>query len=138
MGVVLDTSLLIAAERHALRLEPLLDSLGDEPVAITAITASELLHGCHRARDTRIRLRRAAFVEALLESLPVLPFALVDARRHAELWADLVANGATIGPHDLQIGATALARGYAVATLNSRDFERLPGVRLVPIEPFLI
>lgn len=137
MGVVLDTSLLIAAERGTLRFEALLTSLGDEPVGIAAITASELLHGCHRATDAAVRVRRAAFVDAVLDAVPVLPFGLAEARRHAELWADLARSGKVIGPHDLLIGATALARGDALATLNQREFCRVPGLRLIAIETFL-
>lgn len=136
MGVVLDTSLLIAAERGAVRLEPLLESLGEEVVAIAAITASELLHGCHRARSAAVRARRAAFVDAVLDALPVLPFGLPEARRHAQLWADLMQAGQVIGPHDLLIAATALAQGHALVTTNEREFGRVPGLRLVPAEPF--
>jgi tRNA(fMet)-specific endonuclease VapC len=135
--VILDTSLLIAAERGTLRFESLLESVGDEPVAIAAITASELLHGCHRARDPAVRIRRAAFVDAVLEAVPVVPFGLAEARRHAELWANLANRGSVIGPHDLLVGATALARGDALATLNQREFRRVAGLRLVQVEMFL-
>src|SRR5512146_662910 len=103
MGIVLDTSILIAAARRALRFEALLESLGDEPVAISAITASELLHGCHRATSAGVRARRSAFVEALLDAIPVLPFGLGEARLHAEIWAELARQGTVIGPHDLLI-----------------------------------
>lgn len=133
MAVILDTSVLIAAEREAIRLVPFLESLGEEPVGIAAITASELLHGCHRASSPGIRSRRFAFVEALLDTLPVFPFGLAEARRHAELWADLVRVGRVIGPHDLQIGATALMRGAAVATLNRREFRRIAGLRVLGV-----
>lgn len=136
MGVVLDTSILIAAERGQLRFQSLLESLGDEPIGLAAITASELLHGCHRAPDPGTRARRAAFVEALIAMIPVVPFGLPEARRHAELWAELARAGGPIGPHDLLIGTTALARGHAVATLNQREFSRIPGIRLVSIEKF--
>jgi len=111
--------------------------LGDEAVAITAITASELLHGCHRAKDAGVRARRSAFVEALLEAIPVLPFGLAEARRHAELWAELLRRGAMIGPHDLQIGATALAQGLGLVTLNQREFGRVPGLRVVRLDRFV-
>ncbi len=137
MGVVLDTSVLVAAERGAVRFDSLLESLGEEPVAITAITASELLHGCHRAEAAGVRARRAAFVDAVLEAVPVLPFGLAEARRHAEVWAELARTGAMIGAHDLLIAATALAQGHALVTTNRREFDRVPGLRLVPIEPFL-
>lgn len=137
MGVVLDTSILVAAECRALRFEALLESLGDEPVAISAVTASELLHGCHRASNAGIRARRSAFVEALLEALPVLPFGLAEARLHAQIWAELARRGAVIGPHDLFIAASAMARGYLVASLNQREFARVAGLQLVAIDSFL-
>lgn len=136
MGLVLDTSILIAAEKGGLRFEPWLEQAGAEPVGIAAITASELLHGCHRARSAAVRSRRSAFVEALLELLPILPFGLVEARRHAELWAELTRAGTPVGPHDMLVGATALARGDAIATLNVREFSRIPGVRLASLDRY--
>jgi len=137
VGVVLDTSVLVAAERGAVRFEALLESLGEESVAVAAITASELLHGCHRASDPGVRARRAAFVDGLLDALPVLPFGLPEARRHAELWAELARTGSVIGPHDLLIAATALAHGHALVTFNQREFSRAPGLRLVATERYL-
>ena len=136
MGVILDTSVLVAAERRALRFEEMLKSLGDEPVGMAAITVAELLHGCHRAGDAGTRARRSAFVEGLLEAIPVLPYGVAEARRHAELWADLARRRVPIGPHDLLVGATALARGYALATLNRRAFARVRGLRLEPTARF--
>jgi predicted nucleic acid-binding protein len=135
--VILDTSVLVAAERGAVRLEPLLESLGEEPVAIAAITAAELLHGCHRAADPGVRARRFAFVEALLDLIPVRPFGLAEARRHAELWAHLAREGTMIGPHDLLIGATALAQGHLLATLNRKEFSRVAGLHLVALDRFI-
>lgn len=135
--MILDTSVLVAAERGTVRLEPFLESLGEVQVAITAITAAELLHGCHRASDPGVRARRFAFVEALLDLMPVLPFGLAEARRHAELWAHLVHEGTMIGPHDLLIGATALAQGHQLATLNRKDFSRVAGLGLVALDPFV-
>lgn len=134
--MILDTSVLIAAERGRLRLEALLLSLGDEPVRIAAITASELLHGCHRAADPGVRARRFAFVDSLLELIPVLPFGLAEARRHAELWAHVAKEGTILGPHDLLIGATALAQGHTLATLNTAEFSYVAGLRLADIGRF--
>jgi tRNA(fMet)-specific endonuclease VapC len=128
VGVVLDTSILVAAERAAGHFARFLESLDDEPLGIAAITVSELLHGCLRARDAAVRARRGAFFDAVLDAIPVLPFGLPEARRHAELWAELMRRGRVIGPHDLLVAATALAHGHALATLNRREFARVPGL----------
>jgi tRNA(fMet)-specific endonuclease VapC len=104
---------------------------GDEPIAIAAVTASELLHGVHRAVEPSQRSRREAFVERLLEALPVLPFDLVVARAHARLSAQLAMTGVTVGSHDLLIAATAVAVGYDVATRDERSFPRIPGLNVL-------
>ena len=131
MGTLIDSSILIAAERRTLDLDSIMATHGEEPVGIAAITASELLHGVHRAATAAQRRRREAFVERLLDVLPVFPFDLVTARLHASLWASLAAQGASIAPHDLLIGATALAVGFRVATRDGRSFGRIPGLEVV-------
>lgn len=130
MGTVLDTSVLIQAERPGLAL----DLPSDDEVGIAAITASELLHRVHRADPSRAP-QREAFVEHLLRTLDILPFDLATARVHAQLWANLAQAGTTLGPHDLQIAATALAHGWAIATRNVREFSRVPGLSLRSPEP---
>ena len=129
--MILDTSLLIDADREKVRVASFLESFGDEEVSIAAITASELLHGCYRAKDAGIRARRFAFVEAMLELVPIAAFGLAEARRHAELWAELARRGKMIGPHDLLIAATALGRGERLATLNAAEFKQVPGLQLI-------
>lgn len=138
MGVIIDTSVFIAGERGTMQFPEFLKALGAEPVAMAAVTASELLLGYHRASDAGTRARRAAFVEALIEAMPVLPFGLPEARRHAELWDQLLRSGTMIGPHDLLIGATALAQGYSLATLNHREFAHVSGLRLIPLDAYLM
>ncbi|HEX6807608.1 MAG TPA: PIN domain-containing protein [Gemmatimonadaceae bacterium] len=137
MGLILDTSVIVAGERGTIRIAAMLESLGDEPIAIAAITASELLHGARRGADAGVRARRAAFAEAVLELVPVLAFGVPEARRHAQLWAELLATGAVIGPHALLVSATALARGYGVATMSEREFARVAGLRVLPVAPYL-
>lgn len=131
---MLDSSVLIAAERSEFRLAEFLHDLGSEPAAISAVTASELLHGYHRATEAGVRARRAAFVEGVLDLFPVLSFGLAEARRHAELWATLVETGQIIGPHDLMIAATALTHGMTLVTLNQHEFARVSGLRLASVQ----
>ena len=128
--IVLDSSVLIAAERGQLDLASLLAPAYAEEVAIAAVTASELLYGVFRASGPARRARREAFVERALAVLPVLPFDLTAARVHARVWASLASKGVTVGAHDLLIAATALAHGAAVLTRDERGFRRIPGLPL--------
>ncbi len=131
MGTFLDSSVLIRLERS----ESTLALSDDEEVAIATITASELLHGVHRADPLR-RAQREAFVEHVLRVLPVHPFGLESARVHARLWADMAAAGRLIAPHDLLLAATAVALGWSVATYNASEFTRVPGLVVhAPMEP---
>ena len=142
MGTLIDSSVFIAVERSATRasrranpttraLDAIVDSVADdEEIGIATITASELLHGVERAAP-QVRARRTAFVEAVLAAVPSVPFDLAAARIHASLWAALLARHEPIGPHDLIIAATALAIGWSVATLNHREFARVPGLDVV-------
>lgn len=109
------------------------DQLGvDDEVAIAAITASELLHGVHRASEEH-RVRREAFVAAVLDAFPVLSFDLLVARVHARLWADLASSGTGVGAHDRIVAATAMAVGWRVGTANIRHFGRIAGLDTRPI-----
>jgi tRNA(fMet)-specific endonuclease VapC len=125
MAVVIDSSVLIALERQP---KAPLPAVADEPSAIAAVTASELLHGVHRAESARRRERRERFVEAVLDAVRVLPFDLNVARLHARLWSDLSREGQLIGAHDLQIAATALFHGMPLLTANVREFRRVGGL----------
>lgn len=126
MGFLIDSSVLIALERESLSLRGLQAALSGETFALSAITASELLHGVHRAVDPEIRTKRSRFVEHLLGGMPVIPFGLESARVHALLWAALQSQGQMIGAHDLLIAATARAIDFGVVTLNDREFRRIP------------
>jgi tRNA(fMet)-specific endonuclease VapC len=130
MATLIDSSVLIAAERGQLNLDDISARYAEEDVAISAVTASELLHGLYRARTAAQRHRRQAFVEGLLAQLPVIPFDLTVARVHASLWADLSHRGVMIGERDLMIGATAIANDYSIATRDERSFPKIPGLEV--------
>ena len=144
MGTVLDSTCFIDFERavrglpaaHAMAevAQRLQRQLGEaEDVAIAAITASELLHGVHRATQQH-RARREAFVEAVLAAFPTLPCDLLVARTHARLWAGLAASGTEVGAHDRLVAATALSTGWRVGTANVRHFGRIPGLDTVALQ----
>ncbi len=143
MGTLLDTTVFIDLERAvrrlssnaamaevSRRLEKQLDD--EEEVGIAAITASELLHGVHRA-SPEYRMRREAFVEGVLAAFPPLAFDLLAARVHAQLWAGLASSGTDVGAHDRLVAATAIAAGWRVGTANVRHFARIPGLETLAI-----
>lgn len=130
MGTLIDSSVLIPAERGTLDFERLIEQSGDEEVAIAAITASELLHGIHRLKSGVRQARAERFVEDVLARLPVLSFDLAAARVHARLGSELRAKGTEVGAHDLIIAATAVAIDFAVATRDLRSFPRITGLVL--------
>ena len=130
MGVILDTSVLIEAERREFEIDKFTENRGDEIFGLSVITAAELLHGVHRADSTKRRLKRSAYVEKVIELFPVYVFDISTARIYSELWSDLSSRGIQIGAHDLIIGSTALSLGFSVATFNLRHFERIEGLKV--------
>jgi tRNA(fMet)-specific endonuclease VapC len=143
MGTILDTTVFVEFERAtrgapaeramqtvSRRLEQHLGA--GEEVAIASITASELLHGVHRASEEH-RPRREAFVEAVLAAFPSLPFDLLAARAHARLWAGLASTGTDVGAHDRIVAATAVSIGWLIGSANTRHFARIPGLNVTSI-----
>lgn len=123
--LILDTTILIAAERSTTAIDQVVADADD--VAIAAITAAELLVGVQLARGLHAEARRA-FVESVLTSVPVEPYDLAVARIHAALLAHTHRSGRPRGAHDLLIAATALRHARIVVTADAGGFSDLPGL----------
>lgn len=134
MGIIFDSSVLIALERGAHGLEKLAAGREREPFGISVVTVSELLHGVHRADSEKRRLTRGAFVEKIIQTFPLYPFDLGAARIYAKLWANLAKKGVPIGAHDLMIASTAIALGFSVVTADG-DYGK---IREVSVEKFVL
>jgi len=85
VAVLIDASILIEAERGRLVLEQHVAQRQEEEFFLSVITVSELLHGVHRAVQSEVRTKRAAFVEAILERFPLLSVDVATARTHAQV-----------------------------------------------------
>jgi len=130
VATLIDSSVVIEAQRGRLDLNEVAVRSSDAMLAISAIGASELLVGLQRMRDGGKKARAEAFVEAVLADLPIVAFDLLCARAHSALSAELRRRGAMVGAHDLLIAATAVARGYSVATSDERSFPKIPGLKV--------
>lgn len=128
MGILIDTSVLIDAERGRIDLAPHLAARAGQQVFLSVITVSEILYGAHRAKDAALRTRRLALSESLLAQFKVLQVDVAVARLHAQVKAALALCGTPVGPHDLWLAATCLLHGLTMVTASLREFQRVPGL----------
>jgi tRNA(fMet)-specific endonuclease VapC len=132
MGVILDSSVVIDAERHGETVQRLIQRVvnvaGDQEAALSAIGLTELVHGLHRTNTPELRLRSQAFLDELLDDLAVYPYTKETALLAGKLDAEQRSRGVVVPFADLLIGATALSLGFSVLTANPRHFQQVPGL----------
>jgi len=127
VGLVLDSSAAVAAERQGKYARQLLEDIvfqtGDDEIAISVVTLLELAHGISRA-DTP---------DEIMTVLPVQPVTAPVALRAGKIDGQYQAQGVRIPLSDLLIGVTALELGYRVGTANVRHFRLIPGLSVVEL-----
>ncbi len=137
MGLILDTSILIAGERRGETVQQVIKRvhtvLGEAEAALSTVTIIELTHGIYRARTEADRELRRKFCEELCQDMIVHPVSLEIAQLAGKIEGEQAARGIAIAFEDLVIGATALHLGFDVATLNLRHFKLIPGLKPVTL-----
>ena len=135
MGLVLDSGVLIAAERGARPVSELLASLAHDheetEIVLSSITVIELEHGFHRATTPEMARKRRDYLDTVFAGIPIEPFTRDMAQTAAKIDAEARQAGRTIPFADLLIGVTALCFGYAVGTLNLRHFQMIPNLTVI-------
>lgn len=111
MGLVVDTSALIAFERADSTFERLLEEHGDEVIALPAIVLAEFLVGVHLLGGGPTADRKRSGIDQLLARVPLVEFGWENAERWADLVAELRGHGELIQANDVQVAATALHWG---------------------------
>jgi tRNA(fMet)-specific endonuclease VapC len=134
--LLLDTNILTAMYSGNAKVLAALDRSEDPDVATTIINKVELLKGrmdfLLKAESGVEILRAQAWfqeTERLLQEIPVITF---DSQA-AELFDQLSQRSALrkIGRADLLIGTIALVNRATIVTRNLKDFQRIPGLKLV-------
>ena len=127
MRFMLDTNLCLYAIKHrppeviaALRAH---ESAG---LGLSSITVAELYFGVAKSGSAR----NLSALEQFLAPLELADFDRSAAAAYGPLRAALEAAGTSIGPLDTQIAAHALALGATLVSNNTREFARVPGLRL--------
>ena len=120
LGIVLDSSVLIAAERRKLKPEQAIETvqkvLGEIPIVLCSLTIAEIGHGIYRANTPETRGRRRRFLDELKATVPIHPVTDATAEIIARIGGEQAAKGANLPLGDLIIGACALELGYAIGT----------------------
>jgi tRNA(fMet)-specific endonuclease VapC len=105
------------------RLEAI--EVGD--VCVSAITKSELMYGVEvsprRAKDQRA-------LDIFLQHISVQDYPSDAAIDYAEIRAFLKVRGTIIGANDMFIAAHARCLGLTLVTNNTREFGRVPGLKI--------
>jgi len=134
MGLILDSTYLIAAERQGKSVLNILEQVeatfGAVDVGISVVAVAELMHGAYRAQDESRKQRRLRFLDRLCAEIPVYPVTLEIARAMGRMEGELAARGVSVSFEDLAIGVTALSLGFDVATANVRYFRSIPGLKV--------
>tara|TARA_B100001248_G_C27386378_1_gene459883 strand:- start:1132 stop:1536 length:405 start_codon:yes stop_codon:yes gene_type:complete len=134
VGLVLDTSVLIEAERGKLSLSSLLrKTFTKESIYISSISVSELYLGALLSQKS-FKEQRTTSIEIMISSLIILDFDSKVAKAHAKAWSQLKKKGILISPYDLIIAATCLYHQHSLLTFNIKEFSRVPNLKLASLD----
>jgi len=97
-------------------------------IALSYVVIYELRLGI--AKSTAPEKRRAQ-LQALMNSVTLLPFADAEAQCSAMIRAELEKCGTPIGAYDTMIAGTAVAHNATLVTRNQGEFRRVSGLRTV-------
>ena len=97
-----------------------------EQLCISSVSLAELHYG---AAKSELPVRSLSVAESFAARLEVLPFEEKAAAHYGEIRADLERAGIPIGPYDLMIAGHARSQGLALVINNTREFERVGGLR---------
>jgi tRNA(fMet)-specific endonuclease VapC len=123
---LLDTNVVIQCLKGREPAASRLRAAAPSEIAIPSVVGYELEYGTLRIASPQ----RRRILSRMLQSLEQIPFDREAARESARARVDLERRGIVIGPLDLLIAGTALSRGAALATNNTREFSRIRGLRL--------
>ena len=126
-GYLLDTNIISDVIRNPDGpAERRIEQVGPKAIFTSIIVASELRYGCVKKGSPELLTR----VEAILETIPVLPLDIPADAEYGGIRAELEAAGQPIGMNDLLIAAHAHALKLTLVTDNTREFSRIRGLKV--------
>jgi len=130
LTISLDTNVIVDVIRGRpdVRASFLRSVLSGDWMVVSAIVWHELRFGALVSGQPE---REWARLDQVLGRFDKIDFDAADAAATAELRAELRQKGAGIGAYDALIAGQARARGWTVATANTREFGRVDGLNVV-------
>jgi len=128
MTYLLDTNACIAYlnDRNSMVARRLM-TVNPGEAFLCQVVKAELYFGAYKSSR---REQNLALLQSFFGQFASLPFDDQAAEAYGRLRAELAACGTPIGPNDLIIAAIALAHGATLVTNNTREFNRVPDLRM--------
>lgn len=124
---LLDTNILSDLMRNPQgKVANRISSAGEDTVCTSIIVAAELRFGAENSGSQRLADR----VDLILSAMDIQPLEPPADRHYGEIRQQLTRQGVPIGPNDMLTAAQALALDITVVTANSREFSRVPGLKV--------
>lgn len=96
-------------------------------IRICSVVKAELYFGAMKSSRS---IENLELLDALFADLISLPFDDDAAKAYGEIRSTLARLGTPIGPNDLLIASIALVHAAELVTHNTREFSRVPGLRI--------
>ena len=124
---MLDTNIVIYTlnRRPAVVREQFIQHEGQ--LCISTVTLMELYFGAEKSSDPA---RNSREIEQFVARLELMDYDPAAAAHSGQLRAELQRSGKPIGPYDQMIAGHARSRGFILITNNTREFRRVPGLRI--------
>lgn len=123
---VLDTNTVIYFFKGVGGIAERLLATPPQDVALPSIVVYQLELGVLKSGSAKRREQFTTFLDAVT----ILPLGRAEAETAAQVRGALEQRGLPIGPLDVLIAGTALARGATLVTRNLREFRRVEGLNL--------
>lgn len=105
----------------------LLSSFAKDDLSISLITYGEIYEGIHFGRDPQ---KTTDVFQRFLRPVVILPLTQPIMRQFARIRGELRRTGKIIGDFDILIAATAIQHNLTLLTRNTKDYQRIPDLKL--------
>jgi tRNA(fMet)-specific endonuclease VapC len=124
---LLDSNIIIYAQRGNANVLKRMQEVGRDQIVLSSVVVAELVFGVEKSLHKE---QNRTALHNLLSSFQIQGWDESAAWIYASHYHRLLSAGTPIGIHDLQIGCQALALEAVCVTNNTREFERIEGLKL--------